>query len=276
MRKSDWVCVGVLGILAFYIWNRDTSWVKQASEALPILAAIPLFVWLSGPWRFNDDEFQVNSNVLIIALCLIMVGVLSNVTLLLSVAWVILLWSWLSKRLVAEDLSRTKKLLVLPMMAFPWVFLDGDVLGWSFRLSAAWSVETFLQSIGVMVTREGTHMMVSNAPVSVDASCSGLKVLQAMLIAGSTIAYFQLGDTKYYWWSIPCLILTAWFANTLRVLALSVAALNFGSEFASGWFHTWGGWFLLMSMFSLCWVFFSFWKMMVSNQSNNQLSYSQA
>ena len=51
---------------------------------------------------------------------------------------------------------------------------------------------------------------------------------------------------------ILALLAMSWLANTLRVIAIVVAAVSYGSEFAMGAFHQVGGWLVLAAMFALC------------------------
>jgi exosortase len=106
------------------------------------------------------------------------------------------------------------------------------------------------------VARDGTLLSVQGLPVSVEAACSGLNTLQAMLIAGTLAAYVQIGDRKHYWWHLPALVAVAWLANTLRILVICVMALSAGPELASGSFHFLGGWAVLCGMFCICWIIF--------------------
>ena len=75
-----------------------------------------------------------------------------------------------------------------------------------------------------------------------------------MLIAGCVPAYFYFGERggAKYWASILGLLAMSWLANTLRVIAIVVAAVSYGSEFAMGTFHQVGGWLVLVAMFALC------------------------
>ena len=108
--------------------------------------------------------------------------------------------------------------------------------------------------LGLAVSREGTQIIVQNFPVDVSAACAGLKVLQAMLVAGSLMAFVQLGFSRWYWPAVAVLPLVAWLANTLRVVMLSTVALTFGADAAHGWFHEWGGWLHVAGQ-SLCPIF---------------------
>ena len=77
-----------------------------------------------------------------------------------------------------------------------------------------------------------------------------------MLIAGLVVSFILLCLTNRYWPNLLVLIVMAWFANTLRIIAISSVALAFGREAALGTFHEWGGWFILVLMFIMCWFLF--------------------
>jgi exosortase len=167
-------------------------------------------------------------------------------------------WAWLSSVIEPADHKRVRRLLVLPFVAFPWITLDLQPVGWWFRLSGAWATEHLLAGAGLHVTREGTHMLVQGMPVSVDVSCSGLKVLQSLVVAGTLLAYSLLGTSKRYWWNVILLLPLAWLANTARIMTISLAAMTFGPEFAMGLFHSWGGLMVLVLMFLVSWGIFRF------------------
>ncbi len=108
--------------------------------------------------------------------------------------------------------------------------------------------------VGLNVARTGTDLVVQGSPVAVAPACAGLGTLQAMLIAGCVPAYFYFGERggARYWTSMLALLAMSWLANTLRVIAIVIAAVSYGSEFAMGAFHQVGGWLVLVAMFALC------------------------
>jgi len=221
------------------------------------MIALPLFIWLGWPWGFLSKPSTFSSGGLLLSALCLLTGVLTNLTLLLVLGWNVLLWSWLSARLIPDDRFRLKRLMVLPIMAFPWLTLDGDIVGWWFRLSGAWVAGNFFSLIGFDVLREGTQLVVQGLPVDISAACSGLNVLQSMLIAGSIVAYIILGNHPKYWINIMLLVVLSWLANTIRIVIICIAALTLTPEFASGLFHLLGGWLVLFLMFCLCWPIFS-------------------
>lgn len=257
---SDVALLTCLFLLALFIWFRDTSWISSSDDTLPILVALPLFLWVGSPWTFRDDPQAISTKWIAVSAPLFFLGIALNVTFILTAGWVALLWAWLRARLTKENLESAKKLLILPFMAFPWVTLDADRIGWWFRLSGAWVTAKFYELLGYDVKQEGTQLLVNKITISVEVACAGLNTLQSMLIAGSVVCYLILGHTNRYWWNLLLLVFMSWFANTVRIIFISGAALWISPKFATGEFHVWGGWALLLFMFCLCWFIFNLQK----------------
>lgn len=257
MTTKDYGILTALGLLALFIWLRDVSWMSSAEDTLPILVAIPVFWWLGRPWHIVEEKpLELPTKPLILCVALFLSGIAGESTLALALGWTVLLWTWLRQRIIPQDHASVKKLLVLPLLSFPWITLDMQQLGWYFRLSGAWITAKLFAVLGFDVKYEGTTLLIEQLPISVEAACAGLNTLQSMLIAGSVVAYIILGDTNRYWPNLVFLILMAWIANTSRIVVISAVALAYGREFALGAFHTWGGWFILVMMFVISWLVF--------------------
>lgn len=104
--------------------------------------------------------------------------------------------------------------------------------------------------------REGTMLLVQGLPLSVNVFCSGLNVLQAMLVAGSLVICLTVPAGWRFGVAAASLLPLAWLANTLRIFMLGCVGLTFGPDFAMDWFHQWGGLAVLLVMFILCQGFF--------------------
>ncbi len=257
MNRTDWGVLLGLVLLATFVWLRDTTWMSSAEDTLPILVALPVFFYLGRPWYFDSTKpLQFPVVPALIFMALFLVGIAGDSTLLMAFGWVWLLWTWLKQRTPLVNHSSIKKLLVLPLMSFPWVTLDLQTLGWYFRLSGAFVTAHLYSLLGYEVQWEGTTIFIDKLPISVEAACAGLNTLQSMFIAGTVVAYVILGETNRYWPNLAVIFLMAWVANTSRIVLISAVALGFGREFAMGAFHTWGGWFILVLMFVLCWMIF--------------------
>ena len=254
MKRIDKIFIAILALLLAFIWLRDTAWMTSFDDTLPILIAIPLFIWIGAPWNFKESKFSPPLRWFVISVVLLLLGIAFDLTIMLALGWTTLLWGWLSTRV--ETSASFVKLLTIPVMAFPWITLDFDRLGWWFRLSGATITAGFFDFLGYQVVRDGTFLEVNNIPISVEVACAGLNTLQSMFIAGVIVAYLYLKDTYRFWWNLPLLFILAWVTNTIRIILIVWSAVVISPSFAMGAFHDWGGWLVLVVMFSLCWLIF--------------------
>jgi len=254
MRTVDRIFLAVLTFAGLFIWLHDRTWLVSPGDSLPLLAALPLLVWLVAPWSFAHSDFKADRRSLAVAGVLFVAGLILGLNLLLALAWSATLWSWLGRRLDVPTRNRVSRLLPLAVLAFPWLTLDFPSLGWWYRLSGAWCAELIFQTLGFAVHRAGTQLSVAQMPFDVTAACSGIKALQAMLIAGTALCFLQVNGKHLFWIGLAFLPMVAWLANTMRVLVIVTATLSFGPEFAAGWFHYFSGWLVIVGTFGLVWL----------------------
>ncbi len=245
--------VGLAGI-AIWIWLRDLGWRSQTLSTIPILLSLAWYVWLVTPWQFRSSPSPLSQRTLTLAVPFLLVGVLTNLCIALAIGWTIAFKAWVDATCTDATRRQATRLLLLPLMAFPWMALDGDWVSTYFRLTAAGTAEWVFSLMAFSVERSGTALTIQGLPVSVDEACSGLGVLQAVMIAGVVLLDAVIPQSFRYWIQIPLLILIAWLANVARVLALACAALTWGPEFAAGPFHTWGGMSALVLVFGCAWL----------------------
>ena len=235
---------------ALHLWLRDLSWWPAAGDVLPILAAFPLFWWCGRPWG-GEGRGGLSWPWLVGGAGLWGIGMALDLPVVLALGWTLAAWSTLVVRLPRREVPVLFRLLPLLWLGFPWLVLEGEILGWWFRLTAARAVEVLFGGLGFSVAREGVMVLVQGLPVSVDTECSGMKVLQAMLLAGVVVAHRLFGRSRGFWWTLPLLGIAAWCANTLRVMVVTAVALTCGPAVVQGSLHAWGGVLVLVLMFIL-------------------------
>jgi exosortase len=248
LQWGDLSYLGFLAAAAIWIWVRDLAWLSAAGETLPILAVLPIFVWLGSPWRLREDSFSLPLPPLVAASLLTSAGLATDLTLLLAAGWTCALWIWFKERVIGETALK-RRLAILPLMAFPWVALDFAQVGWWFRLSGAWVADHLYAAMGFSVVREGTNLLVHGVPFEVAAPCSGMNSLQAILMGGLVLTWIDFSRNRRYWWLVASLPVLAWVANSLRVCAIIAMAVGSGSEVARGPFHQIGGWAVVLAVF---------------------------
>lgn len=253
MNRLDTVWLTGLALAAIWIWCRDLGWIHQASSTFPILFSLAWYAWLVSPWQVVDQTSSVSKPQLAVAAVLVFAGVGTNLTVLLAVAWSISFRAWIATRFDLATRYKANRLLLLIVMAFPWMTLDGEFVSTFFRLTAAQFSASFFTLVGFSVERAGTNLWIQGLPVSVNEACSGLGALQAVMIAGLVLLEALVPQNNRFWMQIPLLAVAAWTANALRVIVISIAALTWGTDFAAGSFHTWGGMGILLIVFCFAW-----------------------
>lgn len=247
--------IALLVASALYIWTNDLSWWEAQTELL-VLVAVPLIpIVASGPWATRDSLTPVSTQqgwLLSTSAVLWFFGLGSGYVFPLALSWTLLLFVVLNRWTASAHRRDIQRLLPFALLAFPWIALDGELIGWYFRLTGAIANEAFLNLAGLDVTREGVSLVVSGLTINVLADCDGIDTLQTMLMAGGVLGFYLFRDvTRGYWLLWPLIIALAWLANTLRIMLISVAGLTFGADFAMGTFHDWGGTISVALMFLL-------------------------
>lgn len=237
-----------LGIFSAFIWLRDMSWISAAEDTVPVLVALPLCLWMGKPWEWRREPGTVSTLLPATAMILALAGIVTDATLLLAGSWCLLALTFCRTFLVRF----APRLLLLALLGFPWIHQSAGAIGWWFRYTGAGVTAGLFSLLGQSVSREGTFLMINQMPLSVEAACGGLNVLQAMLVAGVVVTLRTMPGGKPFWIAALLLLPFAWLANTLRIFLIGVTGLLFGRDFAMGWFHTLGGWLVLLLMFVLC------------------------
>ncbi|HEY4002350.1 MAG TPA: archaeosortase/exosortase family protein [Candidatus Xenobia bacterium] len=251
INNADRVVLSGLALGAIAIWGLvvqqwDPVLGPQADGG--VVVCLPLFVWLGGPWRFSDRPIAWGRLALAAALCV--AGLTLKNVLLGTVGWNLALWAWLSSRLTDESQQRARAAFLLPLLAFPWLSLDGHVLCRPIRVVDAWGMEHLFDILGISATRLDTVVSAPGISFKVVDGCAGLGTLHSMFIAGAVMALFQKQPLTR-----PAALFKvaalAFLANSIRIICIGALGLAFGAAVAEGPMHDWTGWILVLVFFHL-------------------------
>lgn len=256
MNKMNGLAAGLLVVLGCLIWARANPELGDLENTLPPLIALPLFFWLGRPWRFATQEERLPQGQLACVALLLALGMVIGSSILLALAWSLGLVAFLKLNVPRGHWPTLHRLALLPAMAFPWTGPEFERLGWAFRVSAAWTAQQFFVLADLPVDRSGTLVLIGEIGLDVEPQCSGMRMLQALLVIGTALAYVQMAECRRYWWHLPLLLVAAWAANALRVIVLGIAALSVDATFAQQVFHVTSGTLLLALMFLICTALF--------------------
>lgn len=252
MQPAGWFLLAIYPL----IWLIDLSWWQLAPDVLIIVGILPLAWLLNRRAGVSGKSADRRPGLTKVAILLLTVGILLNQFSLMAFAW-----SWLATDYVfpATKLSRVR-LWVLCTGAFPWILVEGQRVGWYFRLTGADLTVWLYDLLNYEVTGGGTLLEIEGLPISVETACSGLQLLQVLLSGGIALTLVRFPKEPGFWCMLALLPALAWFANTVRIIVISAWGLNFGAEAAVGAFHTWGALIVILSMlggYVACAQFFS-------------------
>lgn len=166
----------------------------------------------------------------------------------------------------------------LMFMVFLWpLFFLEQSITFPLRMVMAKTAVFVLNILGEHVIRQGTGIlsapdpllgMVAGKKFSIDVAdpCSGIRSLFALMMVSALYAHFTLRTWWEKWILFLCSIPLAIAGNLVRILALTMATVAFGSEFAIGknpltepsWFHMGAGYAVfavaLGGMISIAWL----------------------
>lgn len=255
MQANVWTWFTVLTCSAAYIWLHDLTWWDSEPLTLLLILVPAIPVYICRPWRLRTSPLTLSSRHQLLlggaALAWFM-GLGTGFVLPFAISWTALCYIAIHQNFESRKPNDLLKLLPFALLAFPWIVLDGDTIGWYFRLSGAIVNEHVLAIMGLDVERQGVSLIVSGLTINVLADCNGIDTLQTMLMAGGVLGFLVVGnnDAKY-WYVWPMIFVFAWLANTLRILLISIVGLLYGVDFAMGTFHDWGGTITVSLMFML-------------------------
>lgn len=255
--KADWqFCLAVPVLVGWLVWLRRDLLRGLPLQGdwrglLPLMAGL-FFFWLgykanTGYPGFLAVQFVLAGMILLVAGMAWMRA--------LFFAWLFLFFSW-------------------PMQPLE------DSLASPLRPRTAAVAASLLRVAGVPAVNEGS--ILQSAPdaahgieigstfsLDVDAKCSGINSLFALMMISALLGYLALRQPRSRFILFACAIPLAVAGNVVRLLLLVAGTLMFGSEFAVGrrlgehqemsLYHMFAGFAVfgvaLAGMFALCWLF---------------------
>lgn len=259
LHHKDIGYLSFLAIIYLLIWSSDLSWSIDLLNIVPALLAVPIMIWLSdlklgSIWSSSKEWQGLISYMMLLAAFSMLFGSASHLLIFFSLGWTLMVYAWMSRKVVDGAEFYIQKLMIFPLMSFPWIAAEGSYIGWLFRLSGASVSESVFSLLEYHTFREGVTLFVNDMPIEVELACAGLNTLQTMVLAGSVIAFSYLASFRSYWFALLLIFLFAWLANTIRIFVLGSAALVLGTDLLYSFFHEVSGWVVVAAIFGLYWV----------------------
>ncbi|OYV48550.1 MAG: hypothetical protein B7X06_01160 [Verrucomicrobia bacterium 21-51-4] len=240
-------------VAAVWIWCRDLAWLRLDPDSWICVVGLGLVYYLGRPWKLLEvcDRVRLKPWVIASILLLAGLGLVFNATVLLALSWAWALDAVFVHTIAGYQQGERRHLWVFAWLAFPWLILDGALIGWAFRYSGAWCAAQLLSLGGFAVSWHGVHVYLGDLPMEVDAHCAGLRTLQAMLLIGGALVYQRFPSNAGFYRMWGLIVGFAWLANMLRIVGISLLAIYGGPDLAMGVWHGWSGLIAVAVMFAL-------------------------
>ncbi len=136
-------------------------------------------------------------------------------------------------------------LYLILMIPLPYILYDS--IAFPLKLLVSEVSVDFLESLGILVAREGNVIHLVDTTLEVADACSGIRSIISLLALSTALAYLtQSGLVKRVALSLLA-VPVAIFVNSVRVIVTGILADKYGSQVAEGFFHEFAG-FLIFSV----------------------------
>ncbi|MCP4650103.1 MAG: exosortase [PVC group bacterium] len=235
-----------------WMWGRWNSEDTYYSHGPLIIIACLFFIWSK---RSTLSEIKTNPSyigivLIVLALVFHLGGTFINLYFISACSMIILIMGVV---MLMVGLSALKEVLfpivyLLFMIPLPMVLVSNIVL--KMKLFAAELATSALNKIGLEAVRDGSIINMANSYLEVEAPCSGLRSLIALMAFGAAFAYLTNNSLWKKWLLFLSALPIAIAANVMRIVLLGWVSDVYGMKAAQGWVHDFSG-FLLFAVAAL-------------------------
>jgi len=128
------------------------------------------------------------------------------------------------------------------MIPLPLVLVSNAVI--RMKMFAAQAATKTLNIIGLAAVRDGSIIKMANSYLQVEAPCSGLRSLIALMAFGAAFSYLTRKSLLKKYVLFMSALPIALIANILRIVLLGWVSEVYGMKAAAGWIHDFSGFLL--------------------------------
>ncbi|RKY36891.1 MAG: hypothetical protein DRP78_02540 [Candidatus Omnitrophota bacterium] len=248
------ILCGIIYYPAFiWMWGRWNTAGSYYSHGPAIILAVLFFIWNSKN-ELKTIIFKPSNKGIIFIIAGIFLHFSGMVTgfIFLSAFSMVVLFSGIVLYCLG---SKAFKTLLFPityllfMIPLPLVLTSNIVL--RMKLFAAQAAVIMLNKIGIQALRDGSIIRTLHSFLEIEAPCSGLRSLIALLAFGAAFAYLTKNSILKKWLVFLSALPIALSANILRIVLLGWVSEIYGMQAAHGWIHDFSG-FLLFAFAGMC------------------------
>jgi exosortase len=220
-------------------WYNDENY--SHGFLVPFIAGFFVYQRLDALKKASVSSWSPGLVIIIGALLMLIVGYVGTELFTMRISLIIVLAGMVLYFFGKE----TFKILLLPVcflfFMIPLPYILYDAIAFPLKLLIAKYSVLFLDSIGVIILREGNIIMLPNMTLEVADACSGIRSLMSLITLGVALAFIINTTSFKRTLIIVSAIPIAIFTNALRVIITGILAQYWGEKAAEGFFHEFAG-----------------------------------
>lgn len=248
-------------------WGKDPG--ASHGPLIPVISAVILW-----KMRLNLAEIPKNSSgwgiwVLCLGLFINALAVWADVLFLLPISLLIAIWGLVLYLFGWPIFKKAIFPLSFLLFAIPWPDFLVEAVSFPLQLWTSTYSAMIAGMLGVPVVRDGVELHVRDFTLAVAAPCSGIRSLVALMSITALFAYLLPASMPRRIGLFLTGIPVALIANTIRVVAIMLVAIQFGRKVALGFFHDYSSPFLFVMA---CLVLTGLWKALSVNPDKSTIA----
>ncbi len=254
MKSADYLKSSIIAIILgviyypalaefWFQWNKPETYY---SHGLLIPIASAFFLWIK---RKELSEIKIKPSkwgMVLMALAVLMnlFGILVKLYFLSGYSLIIMLIGMVVFLFGVNMLKETlfAILYLFFMIPLPLVVMSNLII--KMKLFAGEMATIILNRIGLFAVRDGSIIRMANSYLEIEAPCSGLRSLIALMAFGAAFAYLTKNSLVRKWVLFASALPIAIAANVLRIVLLGWVSEIYGMKAAQGWVHDFSGFLL--------------------------------
>lgn len=228
----------IIGDMAMQ-WASDENY--SHGFIVPLIAAWFLYERRDVLLKTEVAPWSPGLAVTILGLLQLLLGFLASEfftmrsSLLLVLAGVVLLF--FGRQIFRQTLLPLGYLIL--MVPLPYILYDS--VAFPLKLLVSRVSVAALQTMGIVVLREGNMIMFPALTLEVAEACSGMRSLVSLLALSTAYAIYLRTTGMRRWFLILSAVPIAVSTNALRVIVTGILAQRWGAKAAEGFFHEFAG-----------------------------------
>jgi len=240
------VMMALMGILYYSVieylviqWARDDNY--SHGFLVPFIAGFFVYQRAGSLKKARVSPMSAGFFVLIAGFMLLIIGYTGTELFTMRFSLIVVLAGMVLYFFGLETFNILLLPIVFLFFMIPLPYIIYDAIAFPLKLFIAKYSVNILESLGVIILREGNIIMLPNITLEVADACSGIRSLMSLITLSVALAFIVNTTTimkaVIIFSAVPIAVIT----NALRVIITGILAQYWGGKIAEGFFHEFTG-----------------------------------